>query len=459
VNSDPLVVIVGAGPAGMAAARTLVEGGLRPLVLDKGPTPGGRLWQRSATAGFAHRLPGYDPDLAERAVSDFLRIVDRIDWYPGTTVLDATRDRLWAMGCDGAIDQTRWDALLVATGALDRVVPLPGWTLPGVYTLGGAQAALKIYGCAIGRRVAFFGTGPLLWLVAAQHLAAGIEVALVADTSRRRAALTALPDLLSDATRLMLGLACVRMVARAGVPIRRGVRKAIVGGGETVHDIAVETSGGRWHYACDAVAMGFGLVPQAQLLDLLDVPFDLEPATGVWLPRTDRSGRTPIPRVYAAGDGVRVLGAAAAKLSGERAALAILEDFGRPVDSGRAARLERELARQERFARGLARAFPFPGDLEAGIAEDTVVCRCESVTAGAIVSAVRTFGHHEVNAVKALSRCGMGRCQGRLCGLAAARIGASAAGVPLGEAGRLRAQAPIEPLPARARRVGAEANG
>lgn len=459
MSSDPLVVVVGGGPAGMAAARTLVEAGLRPLVLDKGPRPGGRKWQKPATAGFERRLPGHDPDLAERAIAEFLGMIDRIDWYPGTTVLDATRDRLWALGSDGVIDQTPWDALLVATGALDRVVPLPGWTLPGVYTLGGAQAALKVHGCAVGRRVAFLGTGPLLWLAAAQHLTAGAEVALVADTSHRLGALAALPDLLSAPQRLALGLACFRIVRRAGVPIRLGVRAAIVEGNETVRGISVESRGGRRHFACDAVAMGFGLVPQTQLLDLLDVPFDLEPTSGLWLPRTDRSGRTPVPRVYAAGDGARVLGGEAARLSGERAALAILEDLGRPTDPERAARLERELARQERFARGLARAFPFPAELEARTDEDTVVCRCEGVTAGAIASAVRAFGRHDVNAVKALTRCGMGRCQGRLCGLAAARIAARAAGVPLGEAGRLRAQPPIEPLPARARCMVAEPNG
>ncbi|MDW8371683.1 MAG: FAD-dependent oxidoreductase, partial [Geminicoccaceae bacterium] len=146
MKSDPLVVVVGAGPAGMAAARTLVEGGLRPLVLDKQPAPGGRMWQQPAGSRQPCGLPGHDAETAERARKEFLDLAERIDWYPGTTVVDATRGRLWAMGPGGEVDETSWDALLVAAGALDRVVPLPGWTLPGVYTLGGAQTALKALG-------------------------------------------------------------------------------------------------------------------------------------------------------------------------------------------------------------------------------------------------------------------------------------------------------------------------
>lgn len=457
MKSDPLVVVVGAGPAGMAAARTLVEGGLRPLVLDKQPAPGGRIWQQPAGSRQPCGLPGHDAETAERARKEFLDLAERIDWYPGTTVVDATRGRLWAMGPGGEVDETSWDALLVAAGALDRVVPLPGWTLPGVYTLGGAQTALKALGCAVGRRVAFLGSGPLLWLAAAQHLAAGVEVAVVADTSRRLGAIGALPDLLADRGRLALGLRCLRMLRGARVPTWRGIRAAAIEGGENVTGIALATRRGPRRFACDAVAIGVGLVPQTQLLDLLDAPFDLDAESGVWLPRADRAGRTPVEKVYVAGDGARPLGAAAAALSGERAALAILEDIGRPFDRDRAARLERDLERHVRFARGLARAFPFPAGLEAGVASDTVVCRCEGVAAGAITAAVRAFGCHEVNAVKALTRCGMGRCQGRLCGLAAARIAAVTAGVALAEAGRLRAQAPIEPLPARVRRTAPDA--
>lgn len=453
VNSDPLVVVVGAGPAGMAAAKALVAGGLRPLVLDKQAAPGGRIWQQPAGGRRRHRLPGHDLETAERARREFLDLADRIDWYPGTTVVDATRGRLWAMGPSGEVDQTNWDAILVAAGALDRVVPLPGWTLPGVYTLGGAQTALKALGCAVGRRVAFFGTGPLLWLAAAQHLAAGVEVAVVADASRQAGAIRALPDLLADRARLALGLRCLRMLRGAGVPIRRGIRAGAIEGDANVSGITVATRRGHERFACDAVAIGFGLVPQTQLLDLLDVPFDLDTASGLWLPRADPAGRTPVEKVYVAGDGARPLGAAAAALGGERAALAVLEDIGRPIDLNRVAVLERELERHTRFARGLARVFPFPAALETGIAPDTLVCRCEGVTAGAIEEAVRAFGRHEVNAVKALTRCGMGRCQGRLCGLVAARLAATTVGVALAEAGRLRAQAPIEPLPARVRRV------
>ncbi|MCS7268729.1 MAG: NAD(P)/FAD-dependent oxidoreductase [Geminicoccaceae bacterium] len=457
MKGAPIVVVVGAGPAGVAAARRLAEAGLRPIVLDSGPEPGGRIWRNTGSgAQGLPRLPGHDPERGRHERARFVEWRERIAFYPETTVIDVTRGRLWALASSGEVDSTPWDRLIVATGALDRVVPVPGWTLPGVVTLGGAQTALKTRGCAVGRRIAFFGTGPLLYLAAAQHLAAGVEVAVVGDTSRLRDAVAAAPDLLADPARLRLGLRCLRMLRRAGVPVLRGVRGARIEGRKTVEAIVLERRRAFWRFSCDAVATGFGLVPQTQILDLLDVPFTLEETSGLWLPLLDRAGRTSIPGVYAAGDGARPLGAEAAAMAGERAALALLEDEGSRIDAGRVAQLETTLARHERFARALARAFPHPRVLEAEIADETVVCRCENVTAGDLRRAVRELDARDVSEAKAFTRCGMGRCQGRLCGLSAARILAAIRNVRLAEAGRLRSQAPVLPMPVAARRVPAE---
>lgn len=455
MSTSATVVIVGAGPAGMAAARRLAEAGLRPMLLDRQPAAGGQILREQAPGIDLPPLPGFDPAAGPRARSERDALRDRIDWYPSTTAIALEGDRLWAVGPSGEIDSTRWDRLLVCTGAHDRVVPVPGWTLPGVVTLGGAQIALKSQGCAVGRRIAFAGSGPLLYLSAAQHVAAGCDVAVVADTSGFGDAGAALPGLFADGARLALGVRCLRILARAGVRRLRRVTGFTIEGADRVTGLVVQSGGRRTAFTCDAVAIGFGLVPQTQLLDLAGAALTLEPGSGLWLPVLDSAGRTSVPGVYAAGDGARLAGAEAAGLAGERAALAVLEDLQLAFDRDRAARVDRELARHARFARALARAFPFPAQLEQTIADATVVCRCEGVTAGAIRSAVGEFAASEVNRVKALTRCGMGRCQGRLCGPSLAQLVARMSGRPLAEVGRLRARAPLEPLPARARRADA----
>lgn len=455
MSPSPTVVIVGAGPAGAAAARRLAEAGLRPMLLDREPAVGGQLHRQQAPGIDLPPLPGFDPAAGPRMRSDLEALRDRIDWYPSTTVIAVEGNRLWAVGPSGEIDSTGWDRLLVCTGAHERLVPVPGWTLPGVVTLGAAQIALKTQGCAVGRRIAFAGTGPLLYLSAAQHVAAGCDVAVVADTSGVGDAALAVAGLLGDRGRLTLGLRCLRILARAGVRRLRRVTALAVEGAGRVTGLVIHAGRRCTTVPCDAVAIGFGLVPQTQLLDLMDAELALDGTSGLWLPVLDTAGRTSTPGVYAAGDGATLAGAEAAGLMGERAALAVLEDLRLAFDRDRAAWLDRELARHARFARALARAFPFPTRLEESVDDATVVCRCEGVTAGAVRSAVGAFDASEVNRVKALTRCGMGRCQGRICGPALARLVARASGRSLAEVGRLRAQAPVEPLPAWIRRADA----
>ena len=158
-----------------------------------------------------------------------------------------------------------------------------------------------------------------------------------------------------------------------------------------------------------------------------------------------------MPGIYLAGDGARIGGADVAELQGRRTALALLEDLGRSVDRREVARLDRALARQARFRRALDAAYPFPGHLVDAIGDDEIVCRCEGITAGTLRQAARDKGAHELNRAKALTRIGMGRCQGRLCGEAAAELLARACGADIESIGRLRCQPPVKPIPILAR--------
>jgi NADPH-dependent 2,4-dienoyl-CoA reductase/sulfur reductase-like enzyme len=231
------------------------------------------------------------------------------------------------------------------------------------------------------------------------------------------------------------------------VPILRGAWPLKIIGGERVEALQFEHRGQARTIDCDAVGMGHALRPETQLADLLGCGFAFDAAQRAHLPLRDAAGRSSVAGVYLAGDGAGILGADAAEWAGERTALALLEDRGMAVDAARARALEQRLAGIQPFRRGLERAFPFPADWAARAEDELVVCRCENVTAGELRAIVRETGADDINRLKALSRVGMGRCQGRMCGVAAGEVLAQACGRPVGEVGRLRGQAPIKPVP------------
>ena len=198
--------------------------------------------------------------------------------------------------------------------------------------------------------------------------------------------------------------------------------------------------------ACDAVALGHGLKPETQLAELAGARFSFDPATRLWALAIDADGRAG-EALYLAGDGAAVGGAEAAQASGELAALAALQDMGQPVDARRLARLRAKVARLRAVQRSLARAFAWPAACAAALPDDCVLCRCENVTAGEARAALASGRiPPEVNRVKAITRCGMGRCQGRFCGPALQEVVAAQANVDIATVGRLRAQAPIKPI-------------
>lgn len=447
--ADPRVVVVGAGPAGVRAAEALVAGGLRPVVVDEGSRDGGQIYRRQPegfSRGYA-ALYGTEARRARALHLAFDGIRGRVEYRPGVLVWGLWDGVLKCERAGRAVD-LRYDALVLATGATDRLLPVTGWQRAGCYSLGAAQIALKAQAVSVGRQVAFLGTGPLLYLVAAQYLKAGAEVAAVLDTSPLAGRLTALPRMAARPRVLLNGLRLVAALRRGGVRVETGVVPVEVTGTDAgVTGLRYrDARGAEREVAADAVAMGWHLRPETQLADLARCAFRFDAATRLWLPEADAEGRSSVKGVYLAGDGARVLGADAAEAAGELAALALLSDLGRPADAGRKAELGRKLRRMERFRDGLLRAFPWPAELAASVGDGAVLCRCEGVTAGEVREAAREKGASEINRTKALSRVGMGRCQGRYCGAAAAEVIAAALGAGVAEVGRIRGQAPVKPL-------------
>jgi len=234
---------------------------------------------------------------------------------------------------------------------------------------------------------------------------------------------------------------------RAGVVLRFGVAPLRIEGERRVEAIMLRDAHGReTRLACDAVALGHGLKPETQLADLAGASFAFDAITRLWTPVIDADGRAG-SGLYLAGDGAAIGGAEAAQASGALAALAALKDAGTAVDERRMERLRANVARLRAFQRGIARAFVWPAARAATLPDDTVLCRCENVSVGEVRAAVASGQiPPEVNRAKAITRCGMGRCQGRFCGPALQEVVAAQAAVSVAEVGRLRGQAPVKPI-------------
>ncbi|WP_315736645.1 FAD/NAD(P)-binding oxidoreductase [Bradyrhizobium sp. SZCCHNR1093] len=441
-------LIVGAGPAGIRAAMTLVAAGLRPVVIDEGHACGGQIYRQPLSPDGRDDRARYGSEApkAARLHHDFAALGAGIDYRPDQLLWNL-RDGAADILRGGISQRVSYDGLILATGATDRVLPIPGWTLSGVFTLGGAQIALKAQGCAIGRRVVFAGSGPLLYLVAWQYMKAGVDVAAVLDAAPLSAKLNLLRALPLAPGIVLRGLRMAVELTLRGTCVQFGVSRLRIEGKGRVARI-VYRAGGREHaITCDGVGYGLGLRSETQAADLAGCAFRFDARDRAHRPVRDVSGRSSIAGVYLAGDGAGIAGADAAEAAGERAALALLEDRGQPHDSTRAAPLEYALARIDRLRDGLEAAFPYPSHWAGDIADDTLLCRCEEIDAGAARRAIRDFSLTEINRLKAVTRIGMGRCQGRMCGAVAAELLAAQTRRDIGAVGRLRAQAPIKPIP------------
>ncbi|MFL6700037.1 MAG: FAD-dependent oxidoreductase [Vitreoscilla sp.] len=390
------VVIVGAGPAGLAAATAVSAAGVDVLLLDAAPLPGGQIWR--ARRGEAAQPVARALGRLAHAASGSARVL------AGTRVVMALPDRTLLIDGPQGARRLGWDQLILATGARERLLPFPGWTLPGVFGAGGLQALVKGGWPIGGRRVVVAGSGPLLLAAAAtlRHEGARVvglaEEAGTAALARFAGTLARHPRKALQALRLLSSL--------TGVPFMRGSRVVAAQGDGRVERVLVEGPGGRIRVLeCDALAAGWGLVPQTELGQSLGCA--LAARHGAQAIVVDEAQRTSIDGVYAIGECTGIAGAQAAQLQGEAAGRAVARELGAasPLPSGHAPRLAREHA----FAAAVATTFAAPADWAARLRDDTLVCRCEDVP----WSALRD--QPDLRSAKLATRCGMGHCQGRLC--------------------------------------------
>ncbi|MFI8089697.1 FAD-dependent oxidoreductase [Streptomyces sp. NPDC086080] len=436
--SEPVdLVVVGAGPAGMAAAATALAGGLRVVLADSGPAVGGQYWRhppehaRGAlpTGDLHHGLREYRALCGALSAGGAASRLDlRLEHHVWSVVREEHGFAVHAVDRQQAPRERavvlRAPRLLVATGAYDRHLPFPGWDLPGVLGIGGLQALLKGGGVVAGSRVALGGTGPFLLPVAAGLAARGAEVVVVCEAAHPRAWLRHPGPLLRNPGKWAEAAGYAAAFARHRVQVRPRTAITRAEGTDRVTSVRIASltpdgsprPGTERRVEVDAVGVGWGFAPQIDLLVPLGCAL-AESADGNAVVAVDRGQRTTVPGLYAAGETCGVGGAVLAVGEGRLAAESVLADSGAaPVLGGRRlAAVRSTVAGQRAFARAMALAHPIPPAWTSWLTDETVVCRCEEVTAGA-VRAARVDGAHDHRQVKQLTRAGMGWCQGRMCG-------------------------------------------
>jgi NADPH-dependent 2,4-dienoyl-CoA reductase/sulfur reductase-like enzyme len=432
------VAVLGAGPAGLAATVAARRAGARVALVDAAPRVGGQFWRHrdGDGAGAHHHWPLLQRLRAAVAGPD--QLTGHSVWHVERTGTGFTLHATTTVDDAEVAREITCRALVIATGAHDRQLPFPGWTLPGVYTAGGAQALLKGHGVVVGRRIAVAGTGPFLLPVAAGLAAAGAQVVGVFEAGSPAGYVRDPAALLRNLDKLAEGAGYAATLLRRRVPVR--VRTAVVaahGDGAGVHAVTVARvdaggnvlPGTERRVACDALAVGYGFTPQ------LEIPLQLGCATrldgdGSLVAVADDQQRSSAPGVYLAGEVCGVGGAPLALVEGQ---LAGLYAAGARVDTRVAARLRHRRQRLRAFAAALHRAHPVPPGWTGWVTGSTTVCRCEEVTVSAVRAAVTELGATDPRTVKLLARPGMGLCQGRVCGHATASLVAQQCGRPVTE--------------------------
>lgn len=445
------LLIVGAGPAGMAAAVAARRHGLDVLVVDDQPAPGGQIWRSVETVAAMPR--------GGRLGESYLAGASRAAAFRACGASYEPSCQLWQIEpgyrafvtSAGKARTVSAKAVILATGAQERPIPFPGWTLPGVLTVGAGQILLKTADQVPEKPVWIAGSGPLPLLYMTQLLAAGGKIAGFLDTTPRgrlRTALPHLPGALGKAGDLLKGLAWTLSLKRNGVRTVRHVAEIEAHGEGRLQTLRYRTEHGSWQEAAAEVLLVHeGLVPSIHAPLALDCKVEWRAGQQSYAPVLDAWGESSQAGLFVAGDGAGIAGAVAAEHRGTLAGLAAATRLGKL--STTAAEAE---AAPTRHALGRELAFrPFLDALYAPRPEvfappdQTIVCRCEEVTAGTL-RARAEVGRPGLNQVKAFTRAGMGPCQGRQCGYTVMHILAHAQQRPVEALGFYRIRPPLKPV-------------
>jgi NADPH-dependent 2,4-dienoyl-CoA reductase/sulfur reductase-like enzyme len=451
------VLIVGAGPAGMAAAITLALAGLSPMVLDENQDVGGQIFRRPPVplrdvAGSVSTPSRAELDLRR----EFDKLRGRIELCVNAKVWGIFPEKRVAVLANGSTRMIDARHVVLATGAYEYVPPFPGWTLPGVMTAGGAQQLVKAMHVLPGKRALVVGTGPFLLVVAGHLHDAGVEVAGIVDPVRRIEMTRVAGALLAQWGLLREAVALVRKVQRAGIPRYRGSVILEAKGDEQVAEVLIAPCDKVWYpdrararsIAVDTVCVGYGFVPRIQLAQLAGCRMEFVDPLGGWVPQVNEHLETTVPGLWVAGDGAGVAGAVVAQLEGRLVGLEVACRLGAitpPQLDARRRPLASRLKRLRRFRAALDRVSRIRPGLSSLTTPETLVCRCEELSRREIDAGIAAGGA-SFRSLKVMTRLGMGLCQGRMCWPAMGRYLALQTGKSVAEIGPLSVRPPIKPV-------------
>lgn len=425
-NMKVELVVIGAGPGGLAATIEACRHGMDVLLIDENSMPGGQYLCQPENSAWLSKPMILDKKrrVKQRIFGTFSN--QNIPVLYNTTVLWIMDHCISILTDNSELDQIEYEALIIAPGAYDMPVPFPGWTLPGVLSAGGALALMKRQGVLPGNQITIAGRGFILISLAAELIAAGANVVNIFDATsidkwfKTLCKCSGRPDMLLEGLIYWMSLlrGKTKFSTSKMVTDARGenhLEEVIV---SEVDENCRPIQGTEESYNADSLCLGFGFVPSSELFRAAGCKGIWDPSFRAWMPIRDENMQTSLPGVYGVGDGAGPRGAEIAEIEGNIAGLSAAHRLGHLSEKewvNLTLKYRSKLARRKRFRDAVDALFCMGRDSDSLMKEDTIICRCEDVTFGDVMQAIHQ-GARDLNTIKGWTRAGMGRCQGRNCG-------------------------------------------
>ena len=444
------IAIIGSGPAGLSAAVELSKSGLTIALFDEQTSPGGQIYRSAERFSFAEKpYLGKEFEYGTLLIKEFKK--SPIDYFPCSSIWQISRELEIGVSLKKQSYLIKARQVILATGAIERPFPVPGWTLPGVSTIGSAQILLKSHGLAEDHSI-LIGSGPLLYLLAVQYLRAGVKIKAILDTNNSKnkfRALAFLPRALGRLDLVYQGVKWISEIKNAKLQYVNKVSKLELIGKKHLTSVAYETeAGATGEIKAKRAFLHQGVTPNINLSMATRCDHIWDPIQLCWKPWVNVNGETTIPNLFIIGDGAGIIGAKASEASGHLLGIQIRSSLKSTQDlrnSKNYKSWQSILSKELQFRPFIDTLFKPRKNFRIPDSGHTIVCRCEEVTAKQVQENIR-LGCLGPNQMKAFCRAGMGPCQGRLCGITISEIIASERNVSVSDVGYYRLRPPIKPL-------------